>query len=127
MSLEDQLREYQQRQGYFAAEVFERFLTVVESNSPKIPSLFYYYFQLPQNSKKTSFRGALDTRKKLEKMTSPAWSQLEKTTAGTFPLEEDRILKGQLPPAVKYGPRELRRCRNQCDSRHDDIIIAIYR
>ena len=37
MSLEDQLREYQQRQGYFAAEVFERFLTVVESNSPKIP------------------------------------------------------------------------------------------
>ena len=71
MSLEDQLREYQQRQGYFAAEVFERFLTVVESNSPKIPSLFYYYFQLPQNSKKTSFRGALDTRKKLEKIPAP--------------------------------------------------------
>ena len=84
MSLEDQLREYQQRQGYFAAEVFERFLTVVESNSPKIPSLFYYYFQLPQNSKKTSFRGALDTRKKLEKMQPRPWPQLEKTTAGAF-------------------------------------------
>ena len=79
MSLEDQLREYQQRQGYFAAEVFERFLTVVESNSPKIPSLFYYYFQLPQNSKKTSFRGALDTRKKLEKIPAPPgpnWKKL---------------------------------------------------
>ena len=78
MSLEDQLREYQQRQGYFAAEVFERFLTVVESNSPKIPSLFYYYFQLPQNSKKTSFRGALDTRKKLEKMPAPALAPIGK-------------------------------------------------